>query len=634
MGQDWVLAIDFGTTYTTAAMASGSRVEVVDIDGSPRMASVVLASESGGLIVGHAAEQQLAIAPERAERTPKRRIGDEIMLLGSRPVEPVEAVAAVLGAIAAEAIRLQGGVRPREVRLTHPARWGSVRLAALSRAAELAGLGRPLLIAEPVAAAVHFADERVAEGDHVAVYDLGGGTFDTAVLRRRYDAFEVVGPPGGDERLGGEVFDERLFQHLGARLGERQPEAWEALRFNSERQWRKAGHDFRTAVRKAKEALSSNADFTLYLGAPVDAELLVTREEFEGLIRADVETTVAELEATVARAGLGLGDLAAVSLVGGSSRIPLVTRLVGERLGRTPDTWGDPKAAVALGAARATNLMSVPGTGSLEGTGVRRAAPLPAAIGGNEVVAERGRGGMGVVYLARQPSLGRLVAVKTLPTLDTSLTARLEREAGVLGELQHPHIATVLDVGVDEPATYVVMPFFAGGTVANVLERDGRLTPGQVAHVLAAVAEALAATHARGFLHRDVKPSNILLSSEGEPYLADFGLAFPMMDSSRLTNSRSVLGTVPYTAPEIIADASPARAADTYALGVCGYQLLSGRLPYHGSNVLSMIDAVRRGSAQPLDGLAPEAPPELAALITAAFDADPERRPSDLRAWA
>jgi serine/threonine protein kinase/actin-like ATPase involved in cell morphogenesis len=631
MGSNWVLSIDFGTTNTAAAISDGERIELVEIDGAPRIPSVVLAADSGGLVVGAAAERQLALTPERAERTPKRRIGEATMLLGSRAVRPVDAVGAIFRAVAAEAVRRQGGVPPASLRLTHPARWGSVRLAVLAEAAEIAGLPAPSFVAEPVAAAVHFADERIVDGAHVAVYDLGGGTLDTAVLRRIGQGFEVIGAPGGDERLGGETFDERLWEHLGTRLSTTNAEAWEELRFGTERQWRKAGHDFRTEVRRAKEALSSNADYTIYLGAPVDAELLITRDEVENLIRADVERTVGELLATVDRAGLVVDDLAAVNLVGGSSRIPLITRLVAERTGRVPDTWGDPKAAVVLGAAKAA-----PDSIKTSGAGRRskRPAPALAQIDGYEVLGELGRGGMGVVYLARQPSLGRLVAVKTLPSLDPSLTARLEREASVLAELQHPHIATVVDVGVQGAATFVVMPFFPGGTLAQVLDHSGPLSAGQTAGVLAAVAEALAATHGKGFLHRDVKPSNILLSGEGEPYLADFGLAFPMLDGSRMTSSRSVLGTVPYTAPEIIADDPPQAASDVYALGVTGYQLLTGRLPYAGSNVIAVIDAIRRGSASPLDVLAPDAPKALCELIAGAMAPDVASRPSNLRAFA
>jgi hypothetical protein len=639
MGTSWILAIDFGTTTTSAAMGVDGRAEVVEIDGAARMPSVVLATDSGELVVGAAAEAQVALSPERAERTPKRRLGDEMMLLGPRPVRPVEAVAAILRTIAGEAIRRQGGQPPSELRLTHPARWGSVRREKLAEAAALAELPVPVFVPEPVAAAVHFLDERIDDGAFVAVYDLGGGTFDTAVLRRAGEGFDVVGLPGGDERLGGEAFDERLFTHVGDRLAEQSPEAWESLRFSTDRSWRKVGHDLRLEVRRAKEALSSNAEYTVYVGSPVDATVLITRDELESLIVSDVTATVDELEATVQRAGIAIDDLAAVNLAGGSSRIPLVTRLVAERFGQLPQTWGDPKAAVALGAVKATRLTSLASAGGSASGGLAApiaaaAAPLPETIGSYEVITELGRGGMGVVYLARQASVGRLVAVKTLPVVDPNLTDRLRREASVLAELQHPHIATVIDVGADERGTHVVMPFLPGGTVAHVLDRSGPLAPGAAAAVLASVAEALAATHGKGFLHRDVKPSNVLLSEGGDTYLADFGLALPMLDSSRLTNSRSVLGTAPYTAPEILADETPSPAADTYALGVTGYQLLTGALPYAGSNVLAVLDAVRRSDATPISEVAPAVPPALAALVTQAFAADPADRPRDLRAWA
>jgi actin-like ATPase involved in cell morphogenesis len=655
----WRLAIDFGTSSTAAAIWSPDRsghsgtggssgnggdassAELLSFGGVPHLPSVVLASESGSLVVGFAAEQQVGVAPERAERTPKRRLGDAVMLLGSRAVRPVEAVAAVFSATADEAIRRMGGTPPSELRLTHPARWGSLRLRALAEAAEIAGLPVPSFVPEPVAAAVYFADEdRVPVGSYVAVYDLGGGTFDTAVLQRTDGGFIVIGVPGGDERLGGEAFDDRLFDYVGERLAERLPEAWEALRFSDERAWRKAGHDLRVEARRAKEALSSTAEYTIYLGAPIDAEIVVTRDELESLIHRDVQVTVDELEATVTRAGLTMGDLAAVNVVGGSSRIPLVTRLVAERFGAMPSTWGDPKAAVVLGATRATSLASVP-PASTSGTSasgsttkLTRARPLPATVGGYEVLAELGRGGMGVVYLARQESLGRLVAVKTLPSLDGALTARLEREAAVLSELQHPHIATVLDIGTDDRGTYVVMPFFAGGTLSHVLDSTGSISAGAAAGVLASVAEALAATHSRGFLHRDVKPSNVLLSTDGDVYLADYGLAFPLLDASRMTSSRAVLGTAAYTAPEVIADEPPTPAADVYALGITGYQLLAGRTPFSGTNVLAVLDAIRRAEAEPLDDLAPGVPKEMVELIAAAMAPNAADRPSDLRAWA
>jgi actin-like ATPase involved in cell morphogenesis len=361
----WTLAIDFGTTSSSAAVANGG-LELVEVAGAPRVPSAVLADRDGSLVAGDIAVRQGAGAPDRVERTPKRRIGDRVVVLGDQQLAPADLAAAVLRLLADEAIRRQGGEAPSEVRLTHPASWAGTRLGVLRDAASRAGLGEVSFVPEPVAAALHYADEQLAVGALVAVYDLGGGTFDTAVLRRTEEGFEVVGPPGGSDRLGGEDFDERLYQHVGAALAAQDGDAWEHLRYSEERPWVRANAALRAEVRAAKEALSSTADYTIYVPAPVDAEVRVTREELERLIAGDLERTVDELCATVDRAGVTLDDLAAVYLVGGSSRIPLITRLLADRLGRMPVTWGDPKAVVVLGAAAA-------GAGA-----VRAASPVPA----------------------------------------------------------------------------------------------------------------------------------------------------------------------------------------------------------------------------------------------------------------
>ncbi len=183
----------------------------------------------------------------------------------------------------------------------------------------------------------------------MAVYDLGGGTFDTAVLQRQDRRFAVVGPPNGREGLGGEVFDQRLFDWVGARLAEDAPELWQRLRDSDERAWRHARGQLRSDVRRAKETLSRDEWAPVYVAHPVDRELRVTRREFEDLIRADVEESVEILRRTIEGAGLQLGDLAGLYLTGGSSRIPLVANLLQAEIGRA-DTRDDPKTVVALGA--------------------------------------------------------------------------------------------------------------------------------------------------------------------------------------------------------------------------------------------------------------------------------------------
>jgi molecular chaperone DnaK (HSP70) len=357
----WVLAIDFGTTSTAAAMRFDDRVQLVAIDGAPHMPSMVFWREGtvgapGELILGRRVENLASRAPWCLERTPKRRIGEEFMQLGEQRVRVTDAISEILLKVASEASRLRGGQRPGEVRLTHPVRWGEVRLAQLRRAAAGAGFVSPVLLPEPVAAATYFASERLAIGEHVAVYDLGGGTFDTAVLKRTADGFEVVGRPGGREDLGGENFDDLLYRHLGRQLP---AEHWSALRRAAVNHdttgniWREANFQLQREARVAKEILSDSPDYDVRIPVPVDAYLPVRATELKELIRADLEETVVELRQSIDSAGIEPAELAAIYLAGGSSRIPLVSELIKHQLGQTPEYLEDPKSVIALGAARA-----------------------------------------------------------------------------------------------------------------------------------------------------------------------------------------------------------------------------------------------------------------------------------------
>jgi hypothetical protein len=356
MDKRWTLAIDFGTTFTSAAVGADGRIDLIEVDGVVRLPSAVLWLDDR-FAVGVAAEAQRAAHPDRLERTPKRHLGvREHMILGGTPVVVVDAVAAVLQTVYQEAIRRRDGDPPDLVCLTHPARWGEARLQALAEAAAKAGIENPTFLAEPIAAALRYADVNIGPGDHVAVYDLGGGTFDTAVLRRTDDGFVLVGPPGGDERLGGEDFDHRLADHLRAQIAVVDPDAALSLATSPERIWRVAAAELLSQARLAKEALSTQSSYTVYLPAPIDRELRVTRPEFEALVRADLLRTVDELGIVVQKSGLRRDELTAIYLTGGSSRIPLVTNLVHEAFAQVPNTWEDPKCVVALGAIRADAL--------------------------------------------------------------------------------------------------------------------------------------------------------------------------------------------------------------------------------------------------------------------------------------
>ncbi len=356
----WVLAIDFGTSYTTVAIAEAGRVELIEIDGVRAMPSGVWLDAGGALVVGTSAERQARLAPERWERAPKRLIGEVApLLLGDRQVPVVEAVAAVLRHAAGEAMRQQGRP-PEEVRLTHPARWSGRRLGALQAAASIAGLGIPVLAApprplpEPVAAALYFADRgQLPAGAQVAVYDLGGGTFDTAVLAADGRGY-AVRALGGLEGFGGEHFDALLYAHVGAQLGARDPLVWDTLQDPPDARWRRAGEDLYREVRRGKEDLSKYPAVTLDTEPLVGVPLQLTRAELESVLRPKIEATARELAETIARAGQRPADLTAVYLAGGSSRIPLVERIVSDTLRVNARVLGEPKTVVVAGAARWT----------------------------------------------------------------------------------------------------------------------------------------------------------------------------------------------------------------------------------------------------------------------------------------
>jgi actin-like ATPase involved in cell morphogenesis len=350
----WALAIDFGTSYTSAALAAGDGVDLIDLHGDRRVPSLVFLDEDGRLLVGVLAANQSAGAPDRVERTPKARVGrSPILLLGGQAVPVVDAVGALVAAFVEEARRRRGGSAPSAVTFTHPVRWGEDRRQVLLDAAAAAGIDAESarLVEEPVAAAAAFRSERVRPGDLVAVYDLGGGTFDAAVLRATETGFVVAGPPGGDDGVGGEMFDERLLAHVGEQVAAVDPEGWQALSSGQERRWRRAHAQLHDQVRLAKETLSIAGQATVYVPG-VDRDVLVTRGEFEYLIAADVERTLDLLDEVIRAAGATADELAAIYPVGGSSRIPLVANRLQEHYGDRVVTWDDPQAVVALGAAR------------------------------------------------------------------------------------------------------------------------------------------------------------------------------------------------------------------------------------------------------------------------------------------
>jgi actin-like ATPase involved in cell morphogenesis len=358
----WVLAIDFGTSNCVVAVRVGEGpTEVIEIGGERRVPSVVFCTEAGDIVVGRVAEDLMYGDPDRALRAPKAHIGEpHPVVIAGRPWDVAILVTEVLAWLAAQAVA-QVGSPASQVRLTHPATWGAPRRDQLRRAAIAAGLERPVLVPEPVAAAVAYAEVTKAEvGAHVAVYDLGGGTYDTTVLRVvAPGSFEIVGRPTGDGQIGGELFDDLLLDEVTAALA---PATRDALLTASGAEWMQADARLRSEVRRAKEALSSDEQAEVTVATPTGLEQThVTRARFEELIAPSIDESVAILERSVAAAGLAPGDLAAIHLAGGASRIPLVeARLVAAFPGVPVTRRADPKTSVAVGAAMLSPGTTVP----------------------------------------------------------------------------------------------------------------------------------------------------------------------------------------------------------------------------------------------------------------------------------
>jgi actin-like ATPase involved in cell morphogenesis len=332
-------------------VTSAAGTELLEIEQSRYLPSAVVLTEDGTLATGRAAAALGGALPDRVERLPKRALvaADQVRL-GDTTVETTELVAALLIRVLAEARARFGGTAPDTVVLTHPARWGEVELGRLRLAAGKAGLGDPVLVPEPVAAAVwHASQHDVPAGAHVAVYDFGGGTFDTAVLTRAADGFTLLGRPGGDQHLGGEDLDEALLDLVAAHTREVDQAGWDRIWAGETRDARRSQDILRREITTAKETLSRDPSVTIYPPG-LDDGIRVTRPEFDAAIAERLRGSVDELLDTIRTAGLAPGDLAAVYLTGGSSRVPLVSEQLTEALGTLPDVHGDPKAVVVLGA--------------------------------------------------------------------------------------------------------------------------------------------------------------------------------------------------------------------------------------------------------------------------------------------
>jgi serine/threonine-protein kinase len=263
-------------------------------------------------------------------------------------------------------------------------------------------------------------------------------------------------------------------------------------------------------------------------------------------------------------------------------------------------------------------------------------------VGRYEVVEEFGKGGMGVVYKARDPVLGRVVALKCIRAAHLAgddEVRRFLREAQAASRLQHPHIVPIYEMGHDGDIPYFTMPLVPGGCLRTHQERFGR-DPRAAAALMEKVARAVQHAHDRGVLHRDLKPANVLLDERDEPLVCDFGLAKLLSAGGELTYPGQLLGTPAYMAPEQAAGAGRVTdRADVWALGVMLYELLTGRRPFPGDGREEVLAHVLRADLPRPRAVRPDLDPALEAVVLRCLEKDPARRGSageladDLGRW-
>jgi serine/threonine protein kinase len=249
------------------------------------------------------------------------------------------------------------------------------------------------------------------------------------------------------------------------------------------------------------------------------------------------------------------------------------------------------------------------------------------------VTARIARGGMATVYLALDRRLDRDVALKVMHghlADDPQFTARFIREARSAARLSHPGVVAVFDQGEDDGLLYLAMEYLQGRSLREVLGELGVLTPGEALDVVEPTLEALAAAHAAGIVHRDVKPENVILTDDGRVKVADFGLA---RAATAMTSTSGVLmGTAAYMAPELIADGVADARGDVYAVGVMIFEMVTGRQPFAGDVPLRVAYRHVHEDVPPPSSLVPRLPEPLDVLVTTATARDPDRRPANAAA--
>jgi eukaryotic-like serine/threonine-protein kinase len=370
------------------------------------------------------------------------------------------------------------------------------------------------------------------------------------------------------------------------------------------------------------------ADRTAYLD---DA----CRDEAELRLRIDVLLRAHERARDVlGPIGQPIGDEPTVA----TTAAPLATAKPTSPLAAESDsTAADATVDELLAQNQVPLVATVAQTGGAVGNGLHRGDRVR-YFGDYEINQELGRGGMGVVYRARQVTLNRQVALKMIKAgilADETELRRFQNEAEAVAQLDHPGIVPVYEVGEHEGQRYFCMKLVEGGSLAHRLD-DSKNDPRGAARLVAEAAEAVHHAHLRGILHRDLKPANILVDDQGRPHVTDFGLARKVEGDSDLTQSGAILGTPAYMAPEQASGRRGAvtTASDVYGLGAILYALLTGHAPFGGDSVVETLDAVRTRPPEPPTRRNAKLSQDLEVVCLKCLEKDPQRRYTSARALA
>ena len=277
-----------------------------------------------------------------------------------------------------------------------------------------------------------------------------------------------------------------------------------------------------------------------------------------------------------------------------------------------------------------------PPTAAANDVTIARETSAPAGLSGvpdvpgYEIISELGRGGMGVVYKAKQVALNRTVALKMLPGsayAESHELARFLAEAEAVAAVRHAHVVQVFESGQCAGRPYFAMEHLGGGSLVELIRKTERLAPATAAALLEKIARGVAAAHDLGIVHRDIKPQNVLLDDDGEPKVTDFGLA-KRGGRADLTQTGAVMGTPHYMAPEQAAGRTKfvGPAADIYALGAILYECLTGHTPFTADDTVKLLIKVVEDEPSPVRQFAPDVPRDLEAICLKCLRKEPHAR--------